>query len=202
MRVLIPLLTLFLMSCSSLRGYEPQEGDIIFQSLPHNDLVDAIEGVSGSPFSHCGILVSPARSGNSEWMVLESIENVHLTPLDEWIARGREGHFAAYRFKWAYQSRSGKLAAEAWAFMGLPYDFHYAMDDEAIYCSELIWKAHVAATGEPLGDLRKLGEMNWRPHERVIRRLENGEPPLDREMITPGDLADAEAMERVFAYGF
>ncbi|HEV7402769.1 MAG TPA: hypothetical protein VGO11_07590 [Chthoniobacteraceae bacterium] len=37
-------------------GYAPQEGDVAFQSLPHNPLIDAIEGSTASPFSHCGIL--------------------------------------------------------------------------------------------------------------------------------------------------
>ncbi len=50
-------------------GYEPREGDVAFQSLPHNPLIDAIEGSTDSPFSHCGIL----HRGSSGWLVIEAI---------------------------------------------------------------------------------------------------------------------------------
>src|SRR4051794_6901417 len=54
----------------SLAGsYAPREGDLVFQSLPHNPLVDAIEGVSKSPLSHCGIVV---KQGD-QWYVLEAL---------------------------------------------------------------------------------------------------------------------------------
>ena len=63
--------------------YSPQEGDILFQSLPHSPLVAAIEGVSGSSLSHCGVVT---KSGNG-WAVLEAIGPVQETALHEWIAR-------------------------------------------------------------------------------------------------------------------
>jgi len=45
--------------------YEPREGDVVFQSLPHGPVVWAIEGVTKSPYSHCGIVGS--RDGR--WIV-------------------------------------------------------------------------------------------------------------------------------------
>jgi hypothetical protein len=57
----------------------PREGDVVFQSLPHGDLVDAIEGISQSPFSHCGVVVRGADGG---WRVIEAIGDVHETPLN------------------------------------------------------------------------------------------------------------------------
>src|SRR4051794_30394364 len=67
-------------------GYEPRAGDFVFQSLPHNPLIDAIEGSSGSPFSHCGI-VKPI---GDRWVVIEAIGPVKETPLSSWIAQGRD----------------------------------------------------------------------------------------------------------------
>src|SRR5687767_5467578 len=75
------------------RGYEPRLGDVLFQSLPHEPLTDAIEGASKSPFSHCGII---DRKGE-RFVVLEAIGPVKETDLDEWIRRGRAQGFAAYR---------------------------------------------------------------------------------------------------------
>ena len=45
-----------------LATYSPREGDVVFQSLPRGDLVDAIEGITNSPFSHCGGNLNTSRS--------------------------------------------------------------------------------------------------------------------------------------------
>jgi hypothetical protein len=60
--LLILLLLVIIFSTRSYRltgyiFYAPQEGDIIFQSLPHHELVDAIEGATRSPWSHCGVVM-------------------------------------------------------------------------------------------------------------------------------------------------
>jgi|GEM_PF-4675398 len=60
------LLVFFLAGCSAVpREYAVQEGDILFQPLPHGSLVDAIEGVSLSIFSYCGSLGSEAVARSS-----------------------------------------------------------------------------------------------------------------------------------------
>ena len=45
-----------------------------------------------------------------------------------------------------------------------------------------------------MGTLVKLGDLNWKPHEQVIRAIANG-LPLDRLMITPHDLALAPQLD-------
>ncbi len=58
------MISLLLAGCSAVpRDYTVHEGDILFQPLPHGQLVDAIEGVSLSLYSHCGIVVRK----NDEW---------------------------------------------------------------------------------------------------------------------------------------
>ena len=71
------------------------------------------------------------------------------------------------------------------------------MDDESIYCSELIYKAYRDATKGSLGKLVKLGDLKWRPYQQIIERLEGGPVPVEREMITPRDLALAEPLQYV-----
>ena len=86
-------------------------------------------------------------------------------------------------------------------YLGRPYDYRYQLDDESIYCSELIYKSFRDATdGQQLGELRKFGEMNWRPYETLIRQIEGGDVPINREMITPRDLARAKQLEPVFSH--
>ena len=173
--------------------YDKHEGDIVFQSLPHNDLTDAIEGISESQWSHCGVLV---RDGE-KWMVAEAIGEVRLTPLNLWLLRSRHCRFAAYRVDAMKDADMPRLRAALDAMIGKPYDYHYAPDDSEIYCSELVFRAYQRGLGMKIGDWQKLGELRWQPFEKFIRSMEQGELPLDREMITPVALTHSPLVHRV-----
>src|SRR3954447_18203738 len=120
------------------RNYVPQEGDILFQSLPRGPVVRAIEGATHSPYSHCGI-VGQDEGGN--WVVYEALHGVEITPLRKFLDRGREGGFAVYRLKGNEQANVPAVLSNVKTHLGKPYDIHYDWDDENIYCSELIYKA-------------------------------------------------------------
>ena len=177
-------------------AYVPRHGDIVFQSLPHNPIIDAIEGCTASPYSHCGIVIK--RSG--EWLVLEAIGPVQETPLRRWVLQGRNWEFAVYRLKPDYQPKINSMIDAAREFKGRPYDIQYEFDDAKIYCSELIFKGFKKATGESLGITQKLGELNWRPFEPVIRQISGG-VPLERQMITPQSMSLARQLDRVLPFG-
>jgi hypothetical protein len=178
-------------------GYVPEVGDIVFQSMPPNELATAIETATESPYSHCGVV---ARKGN-QWVVIEAVGPVCETPLESFIRRGQQRQVAAYRLKAEFRERIPEFIAACRLRLGVPYDTRYRMDDEAIYCSELVYKSFEQATGEKLGELVTLGSLNWRPVEATIRKYEGGEPPLDRLMITPRDLAQAGQLAVVFSNG-
>lgn len=177
-------------------GYTPKAGDVIFQSLPHNPLVDAIEGITGSPYSHCGIVVEK----DGEWFVLEAIGPVRETPLFSWISRGRKFNFDVYRLKSEHAEAIPEFIKAARGYSGLPYDIKYEMDDEKIYCSELIYKAFKTATDEELGELKALGEMNWKPYAKTIEYFESGPVPTKRMMITPVAVSKSTSLNNVFSY--
>jgi len=180
---------------SVVAAYQPAEGDVVFQSLPHNPLIDAIEGATTSPFSHCGIL---HRAGGG-WVVIEAIGPVRETPLAAWIAQGRGKRYTAFRLDARYRGKIPAFIRAAQSYAGRPYDIHYDLDDAAIYCSELIYKAFQRATGERLGKLQKLGELQWQPHAAVIRQIEGGNVPGERLMITPRSLSEATQLTKIFA---
>ena len=195
MRPVIVVLAIILSIVSVPAGsYRPQAGDIVFQSLPHHELVDTIEGVSKSTLSHCGIVVE--KDGG--WYVLEALGKVGYAPLKKWTDRGRKRKYLVCRFKQTTQIDRLKFIEAAKLYLDRNYDFHYAFKNEEIYCSELAFLAYKDVTGKNLGVVRKLGDMNWQPHEKFIRSMENGELPLDREMITPVDLSKADDLEVVF----
>jgi len=147
--------------------------------------VAAIEGVTESTYSHCGIV---ARQ-NGHWVVYEAYRNVEATPLREFLFRGRSQGFAVYRLKPSHRSWIPKTLEATRTFPGRPYDSRYRFDDEKIYCSELIYKAFEKASGEQLGIPAKVKELNWRPFEKTIVHYEGGPVPLERLMITPKAMA-------------
>ena len=176
--------------------YTPQTGDIVFQPLQPNPLVRMIEGATGSPYSHCGVVV---KDGDS-WVVYQAYGTVTKTPLFNYVTQGRFGRFAVYRLKPEYQHVLPDFIKALDAFLGMPYDIHYAMGDDEIYCSELIYKAFFNATGEKLGRLVTLGELNWEPYVETMKKIENSPPPLDRVMITPKHLSEADQLMNVFSF--
>ena len=182
---------------AAIAKYTPQDGDVIFQSLPYGPVVWAIEGVTKSPYSHCGIVGQ--RDG--QWVMYEAIGSVRITPLKEYLWRGRGGGFAVYRLQDEHREHIPETLRCCENYLGRPYDYRYQLDDESIYCSELIYKSFRDATnGQQLGELRKFGEMNWKPYETLIRQIEGGDVPINREMITPRDLARAKQLEPVFSH--
>lgn len=196
MKLLLFTLLLLAAAFHPLRAatYQPVEGDIVFQSMPHGDLTDAIEGITESPLSHCGI-VHQAADG---WVVIEAVGPVKETGLTEWIARGREQAVTVFRLKEAYRDKIPDFVASAQTYEGLPYDFHYEFDDRAIYCSELVFKAFRHAAHEDLGKVQALGDLHVQGHEAFIRSLEGGTIPVDRKMITPRAISEASQLEKVF----
>jgi len=178
--------------------YQPEQGDILFQSLPMGRLVDAIEGATDSPYSHCGIIVQQ----NGQWMVLEAFDGVSATPLRTWLRRGRGGSFAAYRLKEDLRPNIPSTLAAAREHLGKKYDTRYQPGGEEVYCSELIYLAYQSATGDSLGQTVRLEQLNWKPFRSLIEEMEGGPPPLDREIITPRDLASSPQLELVYQFGY
>jgi hypothetical protein len=181
--------------------YSPREGDVVFQSLPHDgDLVDAIEGITHSPYSHCGVVL---RNDRNQWVVVESIFNVHETPLFLWMLRGRGGDFTACRLDAKYFPLIPEFKKDLLSYLGHPYDYNYDMTNgQAVYCSDLVYLAFAQASGEKMGRLEKLGDLDWKPYEHFIEAEQGGKLPLDRVMITPASLAQAPQLHEVYRAGF
>ncbi len=204
-RALIPTLALvfvvayfFLIPFVRYCRYAPEGGDVVFQSMPKTALVEAIETATGSAYSHCGVVVRE----NGKWIVIEALGEVRKTPLLTWILRGRGGRFAAYRLKEPWRRHIPQFVQELDPFLGRPYDSRFRMEDRFIYCSELVYKAYRNATGDELGVLVKFGDLDWMPIKSTIREYEGGPPPLDRMMITPRHLSEAEQLEKAFGGSF
>jgi hypothetical protein len=177
--------------------YDPNEGDIVFQSLPNSDLTRAIEGATHSLYSHTGMIIKK----NGFWYVREAAGPVTDTFLYLWIMRGRGAKFAAYRLKEQYRELIPAFIKESKKYLGLPYDIYFELDDEKIYCSELVYKSFKDATHEDLGKLVKLKDLDWESHREFIESIEVNGIPYEREMITPRDLSKASQLDIIYSNG-
>lgn len=176
-----------------LLAYSPQVGDVVLQSLPSGRLVDAIEGITRSRYSHCGVV---DRIGG-RWVVIEALGPVHATPLREWMLRGHDAGVTVCRYPFG-PGEAERVLAAVHAFDGRPYDVRYELDDAKIYCSELVAKGFRNGIGVQVGALERLGDLNWQPYEATIVHYEQGPVPLDRQMVTPVSLTRDARLVRVF----
>jgi hypothetical protein len=189
------LLLLAVLSSASAKEYERREGDFVFQSFPHNELTDVIEGCTHSGFSHCGIV----HLSGSKWVVIEAVGPVQETPMDDWVNRGRGHHIAVYRLKQPWSGKIPEMIKNAKSYLGRPYDIHMRFDDEKLYCSELLFKAFKKSTNQDLGKTQEINELDWKPWETAIEHIEGGPVPLDRRLITPKAITESEKVELVFS---
>jgi hypothetical protein len=177
--------------------YRPEIGDVIVQSItPCGRLLRTIKGVTESKWCHCGVV---DRKDDS-WVVCEAVGNgVRYTPLAYFLLRGETIDFAAYRLAGDFRRSAGALAACCGKYVGRPYDIQYELDDEKIYCSELVYKAFRDATGgDELRVVQRFGDLNWKPFEKDIAFYHGSEDlPFDRLVITPAALTTTDRMQEV-----
>ena len=180
-------------------NYMPQEGDLVFQALPLDlDLVVAIEGVTESHYSHVGVL----HKRDDEWTVIEaSGPGVIYTAFDKWKTHGRNERWAAFRLKVEQQKHIPQFLTNLHPHAGKAYDFKYELSENKLYCSELIYHAWEKTTGQKMGKLTRIGDLNWKPHQKTIEKYNGGPMPLDRQMISPIELSKASQLQRVYNHG-
>lgn len=162
-----------------------RDGDVVFQNSGSMQCV-AIAQATRSPYTHCGIVFIE----NGRPMVWEAVGPVLRTPYGEWAARGVNGHVVVKRLKDPAPLTPVHLAAmraEGLKEMGRPYDLWFSMDDERIYCSELVWKVYERGAGLRVGSIERFGDMDFSKAEarRVLKERFGDAFPADREVITP-----------------
>ena len=177
---------------------ELKNGDLIFQTSLSGQS-KAIQLATKSKYSHCGIVYS----NNGKFYVFEAVQPVKTTPLDKWIARGKDGHYVIKRLKNASQVLTEgtlkKLKEEGEKFKGKNYDLTFEWSDDKIYCSELIWKIYKRATGIEIGKLQKLSDFDL-SNEVVKEKMKERygkKIPTEEIVISPSAIFESELLTTV-----
>jgi len=171
---------------------EYETGDLIFQQSRSAQSL-AIQQATQSRYSHMGMIV--IRDGAA--FVIEAADRVRYRPLIEWIAQGENGHYVIKRLHGEMTldaSAQQQLATTAEIFLGKPYDLLFAWSDEAIYCSELVWKIYQRSLNIEIGILRPLREFNLQSPvvQGKMRERYGTHIPWDEPMISPAAMFDSK----------
>jgi uncharacterized protein YycO len=177
---------------------EIKNGDLIFQTSLSGQS-NAIQLATKSKYSHCGLIF---KDGN-EFYVFEAVQPVKRTPLDKWIARGKDGKYVIKRLKNADQVLNSatltKMKQVGDQFNGKNYDLTFEWSDDKIYCSELIWKIYQRATGIEIGKLEKLSDFDL-TNEAVKQKMKErygDKIPTNEIVISPVAIFDSELLTTI-----
>lgn len=165
-----------------------QDGDILLHRSTSSQSA-ALMAATGSAFTHVGLAFR--RAGSVE--VLEAVQPVRWTALEDWLARGRDGKVVVLRLADPTRLAGGggeRLRSAGERFLGRPYDGLFEWSDEKIYCSELVFKAYREAAGVELGELRPMGSFDLTSLEvrRLIEARAAGKIDLDEPVVAPHSL--------------
>lgn len=137
-------------------GYEPEQGDIIFQTSKSTQSL-AIQKATNSPYSHMGIILF----NNGKPYVYEASNVVKLTSLHIWINQGVANKYVVKRVKNRLSdSQKDKLYQQAMLYKSKPYDLAFSWSNDKMYCSELVWKIYYHGIDVKVGKLEKLKDFD------------------------------------------
>lgn len=165
---------------------ELKEGDIIFQTSLSTQS-KAIQMATQSIYSHCGLIYKKA----DQYYVLEAIEPVQSTPLEQWIKRGKENKYVIKRLKNSEEiltpAKLEEMKKIGKELIGKHYDLTFEWSDEKIYCSELIWKVYKRGANLEVGKLQTLKEFDLQ-NDIVKKKMEERygkNVPTEEIVISP-----------------
>lgn len=165
-----------------------QDGDIVFQCTDGPQCA-AIAQATRSPYTHCGIVF--LQDGDP--FVWEAVGPVRKVPYAEWVRHGLNGHVVVKRLRDPAPLTPEHLAAmraEGEREMGRPYDIYFDLDDERIYCSELVQKVYERGADLRIGELERFRDMDLTGEaaRHILDERFGTAIPADRQVVTPAAL--------------
>ena len=178
-----------------------QEGDIVFIKSQSKQS-ELIKIVTGSEWTHVGLAFREA----SGFKILEAVQPVKWTNLLSFLERSKNLAFEIKRAKFPFDSVL--LKAESLKDLNKDYDLIFNWDDNAIYCSELVWKSYFRTSHVEIGRLQKNKDFpnadNYKvQHElqsryKQLGRTYNKETWLEEPVISPIQLMRSLKIETVY----
>ena len=91
------------------------------------------------------------------------------------------------------------MVAEAKAQLGKPYDPKFGWGDEAMYCSELVYKAYERGAGVTVGKKQRIDELDLSLIGPALKARYGAAIPLDRLLVTPASIGADPQLSWVYS---
>lgn len=208
------VITILLSSCAEDKSTFIENGDLLFQDLDCGELCDAIEsvtqGVDGAQLSHVGIAVKDSLGNVS---VIEAYgTHVVKTSLNDFLNRSfdKEGNpkVIVGRVKKEYNELMQNATKEAEQLIGTRYDDAFLINNNSMYCSELVFYSYLMAnSGAPVF---KLQPMTFKPlndsiffpaWEEYYKNLKC-EIPEGKPGLNPGSISRSDYIDIIYTFGY
>ena len=172
-----------------------KSGDIIFQNSQSHQC-KAIELATHSKYTHCGIIFWK----DDKCYVMEAVQPVTYTLLEDWIERGLKKHYVVKRLKNQSILSDSILTAmqkNGEKYLGKDYDIYFGWGNDKIYCSELVWKIYKDVTGLEVGKLHTLKDFDLTSSEvkKIMKERYGNNIPFDEQVISPSNIFDSSLLE-------
>jgi uncharacterized protein YycO len=205
------VLLFFVLNTSVLLAgdFRLQTGDLLFQAGESSKLSDAIaEVTSGNdniPYTHAGIV---SIENDTVFVIEATTPAVCKTLIDTFLIHSAtiEGKpaVAVGRLKSEYREMIPQAIENAKKQLGKPYDYIYDPDNDAYYCSELIYISFLNVTGKPIFPSQSMTfrdtdgnfPLYWIEHFEKYQ----AEIPEGRAGTNPGDLSKSDRIEIIYRY--
>ena len=201
---IIPVLIIFATTCTSnkLIKFELCEGDIIFHESKSRQS-KAIQLATKSRYSHMGILFKYKKSLH----VLEAVQPVKITRLQDFVKRGVNKHYVIKRLK-NYERVMNpkiikKMKVHGKKFLGKNYDKYFEWSDKKIYCSELVWKLYQRTLDIKIGKLEKLRDFDLTSPivKKLLTKRYGKKIPLTETVISPIAMFESNLLVTIIEKG-
>lgn len=139
------LLTVLLVSSCNNKGSCPQTGDLVFfEAAQGNEFEDAINSATSDEsagFIHVAIV---EVSNDSLFLIQAETEGVTRRL---WDRSAEKAAYSIMRLRFS-KPLAVRAVERAKTFIGQPYDWYYLPDNDAMYCSELVYESYLDNSGE------------------------------------------------------
>ena len=184
--ILLVIVVLFLgiKYCSGQTSVDKlKEGDLIFHTSK-SDQSPLIQYATMSVLSHCGIIIEKTDG----LYVLEATGRLKLTPLQEFIDRGKGKQW------WAKRVIDKPIKVKYQHLLGRRYDTSFKSDNKLFYCSELIHHIYQEQFGIELCKYRKVSSYHITGLKKKITQRGIS---LEQKVVAPIDLYDSEKAHNI-----
>ena len=169
--------------------YTPQQGDVIFH-VSESSQSAAIKLGTWSRYSHCGLIIKK----NGKLYVLEAENGVELTPIRQWLKRGKMCHH--YRVMRLKDEQTLNLPYK----LGGRYDRAFRFNNGKYYCSELVWELY-GKNNINLCSPKELQDYHLLYLPMVQKHIKSRGFTMEQKVVAPVDLVKSSKLKTV-SYGY